>query len=281
MFRTVLLPTDLAEGSELMLAFARGLPELGVRRVVLTHVVDATGMEGPVIAATVDETRAKLREAAAEVEKTGMFVETRIPTGVPHEAILALAHEMQVDAIVCASRGRGVVDQLFLGSVSDRIARGGQVPRLVVRFDLLRNAADPERLCRRFASKLLVATDFSSASLHASLAAMELPREAVGTMYFLHALDPALTGERRRRAEEGAEFELKNLCAMAAEHGLAARPVIGVAEPAHAILAEVDARRITGIVCGTRGRSPLQEALLGSVSMTLLRQATCPVLVVS
>ncbi len=281
MLRSVLLPTDLQNGSDLMLAFSAGLPALGVRDVVLAHVVEPTGMEGPVIDAAVDETRGRLRAAARPLEDVGLSVETRIATGVPQETVMALAQEMHVDGIVCGTHGRGVVDQLFLGSVSDRIVREGGVPRLVVRFDLLRNHAAPDRICKAFCSKLLVPTDFSATSTRAFLAALELPREAIGTMYVMHAMDPSLAGEKRRRAEDGAEFELRNLCAMAAERGIPAKPVIGFAEPAHAVLAEIDERRVTGVVIGTRGRSPLQEALLGSVSMTLLRQASCPVMVMS
>jgi nucleotide-binding universal stress UspA family protein len=281
MLRTVLLPTDLDEGSDLMLAFAEGLPALGVRRVVLTRVVESTGLEGPVIAAEVDETRGRLREAAAPLEAAGLAVETRIPTGVPQDTIMALAQELHVDAIVCGSHGRSVVDQLFLGSVSDRIVREGGPPRFVARFDLLRNSAEPKRLCSSFGSRLLLATDFSAPATRAFMRILDLPKTTIGTLYVLHAIDPALSGTARRRSEEGAEFELRNLCSMAAEKGISAHPVIGVAEAAHAILAEIDDRRITGVVCGTRGRSPLQEALLGSVSNTLLRQATCPVMVVS
>ncbi len=281
MFRTALLPTDFGNGAGLMMAFAAGLPALGVKRVVLMHVVEPTGMEGPVITAAVDEVRSKLREFARPLEEAGLYVQTRTPTGTPQDQVLALAHEMQVDAIVCASHGRSVIDQLFLGSVSDRILRDSEVPRLAARFDLLRNTGEPATMARCFAHKLLVATDFSATSMRAFLAALELPQTSVGTIYVLHAIEPGLTGEKRRRAEEGAEFQLKNLCEMAKERGINAKPVIGVAEPAHAVLAEIDERRISGVVVGTRGRSPLQEALLGSVSMTLLRQASCPVMVVS
>ena len=76
-------------------------------------------------------------------------------------------------------------------------------------------------------------------------------RRRVGTLYVLHVLDPALTGEKLRRAEEGAEFQLTNLRAMA--RGARASPrsaVIRRGEPAHAILAEVDERRVTGIIVG-------------------------------
>jgi nucleotide-binding universal stress UspA family protein len=55
---------------------------------------------------------------------------------------------------------------------------------------------------------------------------------------------------------------------------------VGHGAPEKAILAEIAESGITGVVIGTRGRSPFQEALLGSVSMTLIRQASVPVLVV-
>jgi nucleotide-binding universal stress UspA family protein len=46
------------------------------------------------------------------------------------------------------------------------------------------------------------------------------------------------------------------------------------------ILEELDERRATGVITGTRGRNAIQEAILGSVSQTLLRQASCPVMIV-
>jgi nucleotide-binding universal stress UspA family protein len=281
MLRTVLVPTDLAEGLELVMRFVSGLQTLGVKRAVLVHVVDPSGLEEPVLAATVDELRGRLREAGRPLETAGIHVHARICTGPAQAQILALAHEVQVDAIVCGSHGRGVVDQLFEGSVSDRLLRDSSVPVLCARFDLLRNAKDPARLAASFATKLLVPTDFSATAMRALMVAFDLPPKAITSMFIMHCLGPALTGEKRRRAEEGAEFELRNLVAMAAEKGINASAVINRLDCARGILAEIDERRVTGVVVGTHGRSAFQEALMGSVSMTLLRQASCPVMVVS
>jgi nucleotide-binding universal stress UspA family protein len=280
MLRSVLLPTGINGEHGDMVAFATGLGALGVKRVVLAHIVDTTGLEGPVILRAVDEARGKMRVLAGPLEHAGLMVETRVPTGAPQQEVLALAHETAVDAVVCGSHGRGVVDQLFLGSVSDRVLRHSHVPRLVVRFDVLHNAADPARMCAGFGGKLMLATDFSGTSLRAFEAALELPPSAVGTLYLFHALDPSATGAAREKLEHGAEFQLRNWCGIAAERGMTAKAVIGTGDPVHAILAECDARRPTGLVVGTRGRSPLQEALLGSVSMALVRQASVPVMVV-
>ncbi len=280
MLKTVLLPISFDEDGERMLRFAQGLTAMGVRVVVLTHAVEASGMEGPIIAARVDETRAALASLAARLEEVGLIVELRVPTGDAFDAIIAQANELGVDAIACGSHAKGIMTQLVEGSVSGRLVRDAPVPMLLVRYDLLRTHDEPARLLRRFGDVVLLPTDFSLSASRAFMRLLELPRGFVRTLYLMHVLDPALVGEKLRRAEEGAEFQLRNMQAMAAQHGLASTIVIRRGEAQRAILEEVDERRATGVITGTRGRNAIQEALMGSVTMTLLRQASCPVLIV-
>ncbi|MCE5191871.1 MAG: universal stress protein [Actinomycetia bacterium] len=280
MLRTVMLPTDFSEDSESILGFARGLPALGVKVVVLTHVIEATGMEGPIIASKADEVRDRLRSSAAALEAAGLTVEVRVPTGDPFDTIVALAAEVGVDGIVCGSHAKGLMTQLVAGSVSERLLRDAPVPMFLVRFDLIKNHADPTTLVRHFGDKVLLPTDFSLSASHAFTTAVGLPKGLIKTLYLIHAVDPSLTGEKRRKAEEGAEFHLKNLQAMAQQQGISASVVIRRGEAQRAILEELDERRATGVISGKRGRNAIQEALMGSVSMTLLRQASCPVMIV-
>jgi nucleotide-binding universal stress UspA family protein len=151
---------------------------------------------------------------------------------------------------------------------------------LLTRFDLLKNQQDPSTLLKRFGEKVLVPTDFSLSASRAFTAALALPRQSVGTLYLLHVIDGTLTGEKLRRQEEGAEFHMRNLQAMAAQEGLSASVVIQRGDVQRVILEELDERRATGVITGTRGRNAIQEAILGSVSQTLLRQASCPVMIV-
>ena len=143
-----------------------------------------------------------------------------------------------------------------------------------------RNAADPSQLARRFAKMLLVPTDFSGTAARAFDCVLALPPKTVGTIRVLHVLVQADDAARVARDEAGASYELRDIVAVAKEHGLSAVPVLGHGAPERAILAEIDESRITGVVIGSHGRSPFEEALLGSVSMTLLRQASCPVMIV-
>lgn len=280
MVRTVLLPVDFSDDNQLILGFAQGLPALGVRHVVLGHVVEVSGLEGPLIARRVDEAREQLREHATFLEAAGLSVEVQVVTGDPVEELNALATETHVDAAVYGSHAKSVAGQLFVGSVSDRLMREATIPHLVVRFDLLRTQADPGALMRHFGEKLVLPTDFSLSAAHAFQMAIELPAGAVKHLTLLHAVDPALSGEKLRRAEEGAEFHLKNLQAMCTQQKIASSVSIRHDAPVHAVLDELDERRATGVIVGTRGRNAVQEMLMGSVSMTLMRQASCPVLIV-
>jgi nucleotide-binding universal stress UspA family protein len=274
MLSTVLVPNDLSASQEGVMRFVAGLPALGVRRVVCCHVVDATGLEGPVILKKVDTARSTLQRTAAPLREAGLEVDLRVATGDPERELLLIASEEHVEAIVAGSSGKSATDRLFVGSVSERLARDAGVPSLTLRFDMLRAAEDPADLARRFARLLLVPTDFSATAARALNVSLSFPRNTVGAMRILNVLP----GDGDPEAE--ADAQLRKLADIAKERGVHATPVVGHGAPERAILAEIEASGITGVVIGTRGRSPIQEALLGSVSMTLIRQAPVPVLVV-
>ncbi|HSQ22520.1 MAG TPA: universal stress protein [Coriobacteriia bacterium] len=278
--RTVLLPVEFTDETALVVAFARGLSSLGVRRVVLAHVVAPDGPEGGDVAGRVDAARARMEELSTALKDAGLGIEVRVAVGDAVDELGALAAEAQVDAAVYGSHAKSITDQLLVGSVSERLVRDADVPQLVARFDLLRNQADPASLLQHFGEKLVLATDFSLSASRAFMRVIELPKGVVKHIFLLHAVDPGLTGEKLRRAEEGAEFHMRNLRAVCAQAGIPASVTLRKESAVNAVLAELDERRATGVVVGTRGCNAVQEMLLGSLSMTLIRQASCPVLIV-
>lgn len=280
MIRTVMVPVDFSRDADLVLRFCTGLVDFGVRRVVACHVVDATGLEGPVIAAEVDAARARMRQFVAPLGEAGLDVEVRLPTGELERELLAVAAEGHIDAIVCGTTGKKVTDQLLVGSVSERLVRDAGMPVLTVRHVLLHNVEDPATLARSFPRMLLVPTDFSATAAHAMTLASELPPRAIGTIRLIHVVPTEAQGAKAAKEEEGAAYALRNIGAIFKEKGMTAVPVIGHGAPEKAILAEIDECGVTGVIIGSHGRGPLQEAIVGSVSMTLMRQAGCPVLIV-
>lgn len=280
MIESILVPCSFDDDSRLVLTFATGLADLGVRRVVITHRVDSSGMEGPVIVAAVDRARDRARELSAVLTGSGLDVEVRICTGETAADIVAVAAEAHVDAILSGTHGKTMLDRLMGGSISEDLLVQADRPNLFCRFRLMRNAENPADLAKRFARTLVVTTDFSEPSMRAFEAAISLPRSAVGMVYLLHVLDGALRGTDLTDAEAAVRPSFDELTARAAERGITARAVLRQGDPGREVLREIDERRATGVVTGSRGRNILTEAVLGSVSMTLLRQASCPVLVV-
>ncbi|MDX2194169.1 MAG: universal stress protein [Gemmatimonadales bacterium] len=75
-----------------------------------------------------------LHELAVRLRKSGhvVHVEAPIDVDVPG-AILRVAHDLKADLIAIATRGLGGATRLLLGSVTDKVVRGAEVPVLVWR----------------------------------------------------------------------------------------------------------------------------------------------------
>ena len=139
---------------------------------------------------------------------------------------------------------------------------------------------------------VLVAVDFSDTSADAVRYAQELSRLFDARVHLLHVVPdplrqpwaveapgldyPALSQQWHAEAEEGLQ-------AIRSEAGLdATRTVVAVATGmAHtAIIEYAREHAVDLIVMGTHGHGPVVHLLLGSVAERVVRQATCPVLVV-
>ncbi len=280
MLRSVMVPVDFTSDFPFVVRFAEGLPALGVKRVVLGHAIDAAGMEGPVIAAKMDRVRDQLRGLTPGLAAAGLEAEVRVATGDPASELVAMATEAHVDGVVVGTHGRGTLSKFLAGSVAEDIAMQSPVPTISVRYGLLRTKEHPADLAQGFGRSMIVPIDFSASSLRALDALIGMPAKSVGTVFLLHVLDSLLSSTQRKKAEDGAEFQLRNMAATAAEKGITARPVIRSGDPKRAVLQEANERRATGIVVGNRGRGSIAPVVLGSVSLAILRQASCPVMIV-
>lgn len=272
MIRSVLVHTDIdSEQAGLMLRLVGGLRALGVERIVLANVIDASGMEGPVIAARVDRIREALKEAADRLRTEGLEVEVRVPTGDAERELLALSAEGHVDAVLSGSHAKSTMDRFFAGSVSASLAARSTVPNIVVRFEDMAASADPADLLRSLCKRLVIPTDFSEAADRALDVALSLPTECTESMLLVHVRDDVPDVEEKLEARRGR----------AEAAGVDARFVMRKGDVAATVVAEAGAHEATGVVVGSRGGgTPWEELVLGSVSLALLREAPCPVIIV-
>ncbi len=75
-----------------------------------------------------------MESEALPLREEGLTVDVEIVTGThPAEGILEFSEASKVDLVAMATHGRGGVARLILGSVADKVIRGGTVPVLLHR----------------------------------------------------------------------------------------------------------------------------------------------------
>jgi nucleotide-binding universal stress UspA family protein len=144
-FRHVMVPLDGSDLAEQALEPALQLGRLMEARFTLLRVVKPVVMLDPDVrwpAMTdtnetltrqmLDEAQAYLDRIAERLRGQGLTVQTRTVLHMyPADAILEEARE--ADVIGLATHGRGGLGRLLLGSVADKVLRGGTTPMLVCR----------------------------------------------------------------------------------------------------------------------------------------------------
>lgn len=143
MFKTILYPTDFSDVASSALQFVKQLKEAGAKDVIVVHVIDIRGIDALSRYASRDlieienlmeeEIEKKLDQLEQELTECGLTVKVRIERGVPFREILRVEEEEDVSLIVLGSHGVSNIEEMFLGSVSEKVIRKAKSPVLVVK----------------------------------------------------------------------------------------------------------------------------------------------------
>ena len=169
-------------------------------------------------------------------------------------------------ALVClATRSRGAVGELLLGSVADAVVRRSPVPVLLVGPDV-----EPIERYRR----LVVALDGSELAERAGAVAVELADRTATDVALLEVI-----------ADEPVPADVAETAYLARyAAGLPDPPgrydVVRSDRPGQAILDATAGADDVVVVMGTHGRTALRRLVMGSVAHHVVQRATAPVLVV-
>jgi nucleotide-binding universal stress UspA family protein len=142
--------------------------------------------------------------------------------------------------------------------------------------------------------RILVPVDFSAASRHALRKAIELARATTdSSVEVLHVVPPRKRRQMAKDATAGrrvasvdanvvhrAERELVTFVSSVPHGGVHLRSWIDPGIPAGSIVQEATDERFDLIVMGTRARTGLKAAILGSVAQAVVSCAPCPVMLV-
>jgi nucleotide-binding universal stress UspA family protein len=144
MFEKILYPTDFSEIAFKALEYIEKLKASGAQEVVVLHVIDERGNDSVIRLlgqsqfdklkkSKIEVTEIKLNGIKSELADAGLQVRLRIETGMPVREILRVEEEEDVSVTVIGSHGRSNLEEIFLGSVSEKVIRKSKNPVLVIK----------------------------------------------------------------------------------------------------------------------------------------------------
>jgi universal stress protein A len=158
MWKKLLVPHDFSPCAERALRTATGLARVHGAALALVHVsslpenlpsdalITPADSDGPlrVDDYTTHGARQRLEDIAAPLRREGLAVATFAVTGGIKEQILALARQVEADALVVGTHGRTGLSHLLLGSVAESLVRVATVPVVCVRTSAPDASPTPE-----------------------------------------------------------------------------------------------------------------------------------------
>jgi nucleotide-binding universal stress UspA family protein len=278
----ILAATDFSTRSNRALRQAGLLAQPDRAQLHIVHVVDDDQPEELIRIERREAERVLSEQMASMPELQGAACRPLVVTGDPFDGILRAAAEVSADLIVMGTHRKQLLVDIFIGTTIERVIRKGAFPVLMVN-----NEAQ-----RRY-ENVVVPIDMSAAAANALRTALTTGLIGESGATLLHAFLPIGKGkmlmagsdqasiesyvanERRRAADELASF----LVANDLRHG---RWSIRVeeGEPMQVISRALSEKRPDLLVMGTRGRSVLLRALIGSVTEEALRTLDVDILAV-
>lgn len=294
MNRTILAAVDFSDTAHAVLSSAAILAKHLGSRILLAHVFDPPLLldEGDTTVELEPGTPLLMFEEAARERITSFADDLARRFGVEVSTVIKPGDAAQVlDGMLRAEEPEMVVmgthdgfQANVLGSTTHKIVHLSRVPILVV------PPGDGLLRMPPMAKGILMATDFSAASERALADAIRLGQQFSTRVTVLHSLDrpstylydpllgahgafPAVRTEVRKAQIERLEQTAKRF----REAGVPVSTEITRGAAASRIVQIARERNMGAIVLGTKGHTPIEHLLVGSVTNRILRGAPCPV----
>jgi nucleotide-binding universal stress UspA family protein len=284
MYDRILVPVDGSDPAKRAVGYGTLLAEAYDAELELLHVLHGGQQDS--------ETRESGRErgeavlAAARERVDGrVTVETTLLEGVPHRTVVDRVDDSDADLVVMGRRGRTGLGEGLLGSVTERVVVGVEVPVAVV------PGGDPEDVPEGL-STVLLPTDGSENAEAASPHAVDLVGRFGADLHVVTVVDVqsagglfsagGVTEEFVDRLDEGGREAVERMVAAVREGDPDLDPTTAVVHgtPHEGLRDYVTENGVDLVAMGSRGRSNIERQLFGSVTKRVLRVVDVPVLVV-
>ena len=261
--------------SEIASALGRSLRVISAVEPALTYAFPPLIPEGSLV---VDEASRKVRETAVNESLTRLLgaesYDLSVALGMPVNEIATASRQLNAALVVVGAAPRVRMNQTVSGRRAGQILQRSGTPVLSV---------DPA--LRQLPKQILVATDFSTASVHAAQLSIAFLGKG-GRVTLLHVLpaigtllpsEPTASVDLREEVTRRLE-ELRAFLKSEATGEVNIEVAIAEGEPVHEILAHAERINADLIVTGTHGRAGLGRLIVGSTASDILHTAPCSVL---
>jgi nucleotide-binding universal stress UspA family protein len=140
--RRIVYAADLSESTEGGLQYAAELARTFGAELELVHVIDSLetgqwGIEAPGsvpfdYAAIQTMARERLQKAVEVTHIADIKTNISIVEGIPHNAIIRFADELNADLLVQNLQNKGVLERVMLGATAERVIRASHIPVLSI-----------------------------------------------------------------------------------------------------------------------------------------------------
>ncbi|WP_280586813.1 universal stress protein [Halorubrum sp. Boch-26] len=284
---SILVPTDGSDGARIGARQGIDLAATIGADLHVLSVVDTRETESN-LSSTDRTERERLLEGEAEravdsiagLARTHLSdrITTAVETGIPFQTINDYVDAHDIDLIAMGTQGRTGFKRAVLGSVAERTVRTANVPVVTATPD-----ADTDEIGDQLYENVLLPTDGSEGAELAVEWGVTLAEVYDATVHTVYSVDTSRFGDVEGSAEIHDALEQTGQEALetvrersrAADVSVAGSIASGPA--ARTILSYSEEHDIDLIVMGTHGRSGLRRYLIGSVTETVVRNATVPV----
>lgn len=215
-----------------------------------------------------------LADAARVAKSQGISLQTIILQGEPHEAIVTLAGEEGYDLIALGVKGHNLSETVLMGSVTARVIGYGETNVLVV-----------PRASRLNWQRILVPIDGSRSSRAAADLAFRFvdsygSEVTVATVADVPSHLYGISAQAVDQIVSESRDHLDQIRREAESREIDAEYLIREGAPAEILIEWAGTQESDLIVMGSHGRTGLTRLLMGSVTDRVIKNSTCPILVV-
>ncbi len=290
MFEKILVPTDFSGYSEKTVECAAKIP--GVNEVILVHIREKerannpAWMSGPEHESAQERILRHLQKNRTYLEERSLHVsEIIIDAGEDDIAsgILNIAKREGVELILIGARGKGIMHEILLGSVSEKVLNAASCDVLITRYDgLILDMEPPETASERSGpeifEKVLCPVDFSrpSEACLRSIPAIDGVKEVL----LLHVITKAGDRKDLENIMKTSYRKLQNVCRMLDDGTLSIKFMLRFGNPAQEICDFAIKENVSIIIVSRHGAGDyLRDIPIGSTATEVVKKARMPVLV--